>query len=70
MESIARWPNKAGNPVYERLAPVPLPGYNNSYIALMLGYVSNSGSTSSVDYKNDDRPTIRCCGYFAAPRQL
>jgi hypothetical protein len=51
VESIAALAKQSGQSVYERLAPVPIPSYNNSYIAWMLGYVSNNGSTSYVDHQ-------------------
>jgi hypothetical protein len=51
VESIAALGKPSGQSVYERLAPVPIPSYNNSYIAWMLGYVSNNGSTTYVDHQ-------------------
>lgn len=51
VESIAALAKQSGRSVYERLAPMPIPSYNNSYIAWMLGYVSNSGSITQVDHQ-------------------
>ena len=51
VDSIATLAKQSGQSLYERLAPVPIPSYNNSYIAWMLGYVSNSGATTYIDYQ-------------------
>jgi hypothetical protein len=51
VESVTALGTQKEQSVYERLAPVPIPSYNNSYIAWMLGYVSNNGSTTYIDHE-------------------